>query len=173
MKKIIAVFAAFAALLCLFACSKKELDENAGTKNAVNAALSALGMNDRGLLFASESDNDADHLDDDLLSGKYGVLLDAPTVDMMESYAVFFAYDSYGTELGVFRMTTPENAAKMKEYIETRQKKLLDNAVNYPDTDTKTVSSLVVRTDGKWVYYIMSDNNDIALPEMEKVLYRQ
>ena len=70
-------------------------------------------------------------------------------------------------------MTTPENAEKMKEYIEKRQKELLENAVNYPDIDTKIVSSLVVKTDGKWVYYIMSDNNDIALPEMEKVLYKQ
>lgn len=173
MKKIITALLAMTTLLCLFSCSKKELDQSASPKNAVNAVLSALGMTDRGLFFFSESDNDIDYLDDDLLSGKYGILLDAPTLDMMEAYAVFYAYDSYGTELGVFRMTTPENAEKMKEYIENRQKELLENAVNYPDIDTKIVSSLVVKTDGKCVYYIMSDNNDIALPEMEKVLYKQ
>ncbi len=173
MKKIITVLLAMTTLLCLFACSKKEFDQSASPKNAVNAVLTALGMTDRGLLFYSESDNDIDYLDDDLLSGKYGILLDAPTLDMMEAYAAFYAYDSYGTELGVFRMTTSENAEKMKGYIENRQKELLENAVNYPDIDTKIVSSLVVKTDGKWVYYIMSDNNDIALSEMEKVLYKQ
>ena len=168
------------ALICVCLESARAAGLQASAQMcAVSSLQSVLAGYDRilweqyGLFFFSESDNDIDYLDDDLLSGKYGILLDAPTLDMMEAYAVFYAYDSYGTELGVFRMTTPENAEKMKEYIENRQKELLENAVNYPDIDTKIVSSLVVKTDGKWVYYIMSDNNDIALPEMEKVLYKQ
>lgn len=172
MKKTV-VFILLAALLCgLCACGGKTVDDEASPKNILNAALTALGMNDRGLVYLSETDNDFEMLDDGLLSGKYGELLDAPTVDMMDKYAVFYAYDSYGTEIGVFRMKTADDAKAMKTFIENRQKRLLENAVNYPDLDTTTVSSLVVEINGVWVYYIMSDGNDIAIPEMEKILYK-
>lgn len=172
MKKTV-LFILAVCLLCGFcACASKKIDENASPKNILNAALTVLGMNDRGLIYLSETDNDFEMLDDGLLSGKYGELLDAPTVSQMEKYALFFAYDSYGTEIGIFCMKTPEYADAMKTFIENRKQRLLDNAVNYPDLDTTIVSSLVVKVDGVWVYYIMSDGNDIAIPEIEKLLYK-
>ena len=170
-RKIIPLFVALAVLLALTACGPS-LDDSASPKTMLDAGLNAIGMSGRGITYYSETSDEGDRLDDDILSGKFGELLDCPTVSMMKSYALFFSFDTYGAEAGVFCMNTNEDAAKMKTYIENRQKKLLDNAVNYPELDTATVSSLTVKTEGCWVYFVMSEANDKVTAEFERYLYK-
>ncbi len=171
MKRLCSVILTLVLLISLCSCSSRTIDDEASPKTALEAALTAIGMKDRGTVYLSETDDEFEMLDDDLLSGKYGELLEAPTLSMMKSYAVFFAFDSYGVEIGVFRMNTVEDAAAMKTFIENRKARLLANAVNYPDLDTKHAESMTLKTDGCWVYYIMSDSGEIAVKEMEKILY--
>lgn len=173
MKRFCTALLTFALIISLCACGGRTLDDNASPKAVLEAALTAIGMKDRGTVYLSETDDEFEMLDDDLLSGKYGELLEAPTLSMMRSYAVFYAFDSYGVEIGVFRMNTAEDAAAMKTFIENRKARLLANAVNYPDLDTKHVESMTLKTDGCWVYYIMSDSGEIAVTEMEKILYAE
>lgn len=158
--------------ITLFACAGRTIDDEASTKTVLDAALTATSMKDRGLIYLSETDNDFEMLDDDILSGKYGELLESPTVSMMKSYAVFYAFDNYGIEMGVFNMKTAADAKAMAEFINHRRTRMMENAAKYPDLDTSHISMLTVKTDGCWVYYIMSDNTDIAIKEMEKILYK-
>ena len=173
MKKIISFILIVSVTLCFCACSKKTLDTEASTKLALDGALNYLGMTGRGTLFFSETEEDYNKIDNTLLKSYYGSELGSPKTEEMVSYSVFFSFDKYGTEVGVFHMSDEATASPMKLFIEVRRAKLLELAKQEENAaGVKNLDLFSVKTDGSFVYYLIGEGTYKALEEIEKILYK-
>ncbi len=168
MKKIICALLIFAFSFTVFACGPA-IDDGASPKVALDSALGALGMADRGMVYLSETDNDFENLSDSLLYSFYKTDEDTPSMELLDSYALFKAYDAFGTEIGVYKTVSDGAAEKMEEFIKARHQRLKESATG--EKEQKQISSFTVKKDGVWVYYVINENTVDAVKEIEKILY--
>ncbi|MEG1742733.1 MAG: DUF4358 domain-containing protein [Clostridia bacterium] len=175
-KKILTLFLSAIFLLSsliLLSCGEKKANDSASTKNMIDEIWRLYIAEDKGISYISETTDDMYYFDNDVLSGKYGGISSSPLVTDMESYAAFYSFENYGAEYGIFRMKSADLAKEMKSFIESRIAAMLKNAVNYPSLDTTLLKNAVIKLDGKWVYYIMSDNNEKLGEIIEKYMYEE
>lgn len=173
MKKLVLLILCACVLVSLFACGesgkssgesvaggKKLKDPASVDMSAMLGAMVGTLNAGEGELYCSSSYSGAYEFDDDILSGKFGDLLSgAPECEHMLKYCAFFSDETYGPEYGAFLFDTPENAAEMKNYIETRFADLIKNSYLYPSVDTTLVENHTVFIDGNWVCYSAVKDN--------------
>ena len=177
MKKFLSALLAFSLLFCLFSCGgDKKIDdsgENPYAETILGETVKSFGFIGAAEVYASgDILIDAMRLDDDILSGKFGELLDYPELSVIDEYAVYFSNELYKEEFGLFRMTTEEEASAMKDYIAARMERLKRNAVNYPSVDTTMIDSYIVGSDGKWVWYAATNDNALFERIVKDTLYK-
>lgn len=175
MKKLLALSLALILAISMFACGEsKKRNDDASPKAMFDEIVTLLGVSaedDAAEIYYSTADKDYLKFNDDMLSGKYGELTDYPSADMFADYAVYFSYESYGTEFGIFKMKTNDDAKKMELYIKSRIALWLKNAINYPEMDPTLFENYTVKVDGIWVYYAATTNNDGVNKIVNDTLY--
>jgi hypothetical protein len=148
----------FLSLAAFSSCSGQK-DDSASPKAMFDEAVSLLSLPTDAEVFYSATSDELYYLDDDLLNGKFGELMDYPKISSIDAYAVYYSNTLYDTEFGIFRMKSEDEAKQMKLYIDARITRLLKNAVNYPSVDTDLIKNYTVKVDGIWVYYAATKNN--------------
>lgn len=176
MKKFMSLVLILALSACFFACSSGKIDDSGNIAYASSVAaetISKLGIPDDAEIYASDAAmKNSMALDDDILNGKFGELMDYPDLSAMNEYCVYFSDELYHEEFGLFRMTSAEEASAMKDYIDARMTRLKRNAVNYPSVDTSLIDSYVCETDGKWVWYAATKDNAAFEKIVKDKLYK-
>ena len=176
MKKTLSLMLVLLLSVCLFACGSKKIDDSgniAYASSVVSQTIAKLGLTDEAEIYASDATmKNSMAFDDDILSGKFGELMDYPELSMMNEYCVYFSNELYHEEFGLFRMTSAEEASAMKDYVDSRMTRLKRNAVNYPSVDTSIIDSYIVGTDGKWVWYAATKDNAAFEKILKDTLYK-
>ncbi|MDD4125103.1 MAG: DUF4358 domain-containing protein [Eubacteriales bacterium] len=157
MKKILSVALVLIIMTLSSSCSAKRND-NASAKEMFDEAMILLSYSSDEEFYYSGASEKWFLFNDDVLSGKYGEIMDYPELDTFVDYAAFFSTTSYGPEFGIFRMNTEEQAKSMKLYIDSRISQMIKYAINYP-VDTTLIKNYTVTVDGVWVYYAATENN--------------
>ena len=163
MKKTISVILAFILTLCLFSCDSFWIDDTGKTPYAsdmLKKTIEHFELSYDAEIYASDGTIDgAMELDDDILNGKFGELMDYPELSTIKEYAVYFSNELYKEEFGFFLMESEDEAEATKEYIDARMSRLRRNAVNYPSVDTSLIDAYIVKSNGKWVWYAATKDN--------------
>lgn len=153
-------------VICLFSLScQGKTNENASTLKMSESITEIIGSESNEVYCDEYAENEK-HLDNDILSGRYGLLMEAPSLDMIEKYAVSYSQSPYGTEYGIFLMKNSESAEKMELFISNKIADMQRNAVNYPGVDTSLIDNCKIKIEGRWLYYIMAENQ----AEAEKII---
>ena len=163
MKKALMSILAFLLLLCLFSCDFFWTDDTGKTPYAsdmLKKTVEHFELTYDAEIYASDGTIDgAMELDDDILNGKFGELMDYPELSTIKEYAVYFSNELYNEEFGFFLMESEDDVKAMKEYIDARMSRLRRNAVNYPSVDTSMIDAYIVESNGKWVWYAATKDN--------------
>lgn len=174
MKRLISITLALTFIflsLTIFSSCSGQRNDSASPKAMFDEAVTLLSLPADVETYYSETSDELYYLDDDLLNGKFGELMDYPKLTGIDAYAVYFSNTLYDTEFGIFRMKSEDEAKQMKQYIDSRITRLLENAVNYPSVNTDLIENYTVKVDGVWVYYAATENNSGFNDLVESKLY--
>lgn len=159
MKKMLAL--GLVLIFTLFASCRSGETANVPAKELFDKAVTLLSLPDKNVdIYYSGAAEEYMLFNDDTIPGKFGDITDYPLPDTFEDYAAYYSKNNYGTEFGIFKMKTKEQAENMKLYIDSRMDQKLKNAENYPGTDTTLIENYTVTVDGVWIYYAATNNNE-------------
>lgn len=174
MKKIISFTLMFVLLLTLSACVGKNTESGSESKTDSKAASKEVGsvttiLKDvlqsnnltEGRIYTSESKVEGEYLDEDLIKGYYGSLLDFPDFSKIEEYCVYIQDQNplLHIELGIFKVYDSNNNSMVKDFINQRKTSLFEKWANYPSVDTDPFKNLIVESVGNYTYYIAVKDN--------------
>jgi hypothetical protein len=160
MKKIISFTLMLVLLLSLCACEEKK--EVGSVTTILKDVLTSNNLTE-GKVYTSESKTEGEYLDEDMIKGIYGSLLDYPDFSKIEEYCVYIQDKNplLHIELGIFKVADSNNNTMVKEFINQRKTSVLEKAVNYPSVDTEPFKNVIIESVGNYTYYIaVKDNRD-------------
>jgi len=176
MKRLISLTLMLVLLLSLAACNEKAW-ETSGESQSSGASQSAgkevgsltailkdvLKNNNltEGKVYTSESTVEGEYLDEDMIKGLYGSLLDYPDFSKIEEYCVYIQDQNplLHIELGIFKVYDSNNNSMVKDFIVQRQTSLFEKWANYPSVDTEPFKNMIVDSVGNYTYYIAVKEN--------------
>ena len=169
MKKIISFSLMLILVLSFSACGDKNDESQAGSGviqevGSVTTILKDVLKNNNlteGRVYTSESKTEGEFLDEDMIKGIYGNLLDFPDFSKIAEYCVYIQDQNplLQIELGIFKVTDSKNNTMVKDFINQRKSSVLEKAVNYPSVDTEPFKNVIIESVGSYTYYIAVKNN--------------
>lgn len=172
MKKIISLTLMFIMLFSLSACGGEKKAESSGSESqtvkkevgSVTTILKDVLKNNNlteGKVYTSESKTEGEYLDEDMIKGLYGSMLDYPDFSKIEEYCVYIQDKNplLKIELGIFKVYDSNNNTMVKDFINQRKEAELEKAANYPSVDTEPFKNMIVDSVGNYTYYIAVKEN--------------
>ena len=152
---------AIAALLCLApAFSSCGIEGNVipdvHTKEVVEDIVSDYSLGN-GFLFSSDSSEEGEYLDEDLISTYYGDGDRVPDFSNVEDYCVYIDESDARVmcEVGLFRFSEGADMLTFESFLKNRVAVRLSNAKSYPDIDKSTLKGAQFAVVGNYVYYVV------------------
>ena len=125
-------------ILTLFASCRSGETANVPAKELFDKAVTLLSLPDKNVdIYYSGAAEEYMLFNDDTIPGKFGDITDYPLPDTFEDYAAYYSKNNYGTEFGIFKMKTKEQAE-----------------------NTTLIENYTVTVDGVWIYYAATNNNE-------------
>ena len=156
-------------ILCLLtACSgAKGFKENITCEDIMNAVIDATVHPDSDKIYLKSKDN----LDAYSLSlWSDGLYQESEDIDLISDYAIFTNAGTTTYEVAVLKAESSASAERMEDLIERRKQTLaLGDKGMYDPNFSARMESSVVETVGEFVILIITDDNDTALSEIEKL----
>ncbi len=167
MKRIISLFLAL-ALFSLSGCgSNKAFPSELTCEDILKAAESAFETPEAETFYSAAEDN-LDALSLSLWAD--GVYKECEEWSLLSDYAVFCGAGTSTFEIAVLKPKSDRDAQKLLDLIERRKETLSlgDKGAYDPDFDYKMKNS-VLKTDGGFVIFLITDNNEAAIEAIEKL----
>lgn len=175
MRKIISFTLVLVLLFSFSACGEKTAEESGGESKTESKTVSkevgsvttilkdVLKNNNltEGKIFTSESTTEGEYLDEDLIKGYYGNMLDYPDFSKIEEYCVYMEDENplLPIELGIFKVFDSNNNTMVRDFINQRKDALFEKWANYPSVDTEPFKNIIIDSVGNYTYYIAVKNN--------------
>ena len=131
---------------------------------------------DGGFLFRSDSTEEGEYLDEDLISTYYGDGEKVPDFSAVDSYCVYID-ESDAREMcegGLFRFR-PDSGADLyafESFLKNRVEVRLSNARSYPDINKSTLKGAKFAVAGNYVYYAVVKGESAGIAERIDLLLR-
>lgn len=167
MKRIISLFLAL-ALFTLASCgSNKAFPSDIACEDILKAAQSA-GETPEAEVFYSESENNLNAVSLSLWAD--GIYKESEELSLLSDYAIFCGAGTDTYEIAVLKSKSDKDTQKLLDLIERRKESLSlgDKGAYDPDFDYKIKNS-VLKTDGRFVIFLITDNNEAAAEAIEKL----
>ena len=150
-----------AALLCLApvlsACGTGgDVIPDVSAKEVVSDVVSDYSL-ENGFLFSSDSAEEGEYLDEDLISTYYGDGDKVPDFSKVENYCVYIDESDARVmcEIGLFRFSEGADMQTFESFLKNRIAVRLSNAKSYPDIDKSTLKGAQFAVVGNYVYYVV------------------
>jgi hypothetical protein len=163
-------------LLTLSACGEKKAEESgsesktASTKEvgSVTTILKDVLKDNNlteGKVYTNESTKEGEYLNEDLIRGFYGNLLEAPDFTKIQDYCVYKQDQNplLHIELGIFKVYDSNNNTMVRDFINQRKDSLFEKWANYPSVDKEPWKNIIVDSVGNYTYYIAVKENRDAI----------
>ena len=178
---ILIVIVSITLLLCSCGGTTETSKENEATSqsNGENGAMisnaSCVEMRDEAYL-KEKSDPEVHQLydsneilmDEFLISGYYGTLLETPDFTKLDSYAIFITDEPVVSELGIFKAADGMTVEEIKEFCQLRVDALKKKFEGYKPEMVSAAEGAVIGVYGDYVYYIATMENNTAIETLIK-----
>lgn len=120
-----------------------------------------------GFLFSSDSSEEGEYLDEDLISTYYGDGEKAPDFGIVEDYGVYIDESDAKVmcEVGLFRLKADADWQAFQGFLKNRIAVRLSNAKSYPDIDKSTLKGARFGHLGPYVYYVVLKGESAAVAD--------
>lgn len=115
-------------------------------------------------------DSKDDPMDEFLISGYYGTLLESPDFTKLDSYAVFITDEPIVSEFGVFKASADMTVDEIKAFCQLRVDALKKKFEGYKPEMVSAANGSVIGVYGDYVYYISTMENNTSIEETLKTL---
>lgn len=183
MKKLISMLLVIATVsLLLCACGQNDdtskTDETSQTTSESGAIVSnASCIEIRDEAYTKEKSDPEVHqlydskdsvMDEFLISGYYGTLLETPDFTKLDSYALFITDEPVVSEFGVFKASEEMSVDEIKEFCQLRVDALKKKFEGYKPEMVNAAKGSVIGVYGDYVYYISTMENNTAIETIIK-----
>jgi hypothetical protein len=183
MKKLISMLLVIATVsLLLCACGQNgdtsKTDETSQTTSESGAIVSnASCIEIRDEAYTKEKSDPEVHqlydskdsvMDEFLISGYYGTLLETPDFTKLDSYAIFITDEPVVSEFGVFKASEEMSVDEIKEFCQLRVDALKKKFEGYKPEMVNAAKGSVIGVYGDYVYYISTMENNTAIETIIK-----
>lgn len=183
MKKLISMLLVIATVsLLLCACGQNgdtsKTDETSQTTSESGAIVSnASCIEIRDEAYTKERSDPEVHqlydskdsvMDEFLISGYYGTLLETPDFTKLDSYAIFITDEPVVSEFGVFKASSDMTVDEIKEFCQLRVDALKKKFEGYKPEMVNAAKGSVIGVYGDYVYYISTMENNTAIETIIK-----
>lgn len=183
MKKLISMLLVIATVsLLLCACGQNDdtskTDETSQTTSESGAIVSnASCIEIRDEAYTKERSDPEVHqlydskdsvMDEFLISGYYGTLLETPDFTKLDSYAIFITDEPVVSEFGVFKASEEMSVDEIKEFCQLRVDALKKKFEGYKPEMVNAAKGSVIGVYGDYVYYISTMENNTAIETIIK-----
>ena len=183
MKKLISMLLVIATVsLLLCACGQNgdtsKTDETSQTTSESGAIVSnASCIEIRDEAYTKERSDPEVHqlydskdsvMDEFLISGYYGTLLETPDFTKLDSYAIFITDEPVVSEFGVFKASEEMSVDEIKEFCQLRVDALKKKFEGYKPEMVNAAKGSVIGVYGDYVYYISTMENNTAIETIIK-----
>ena len=107
-------------------------------------------------------------MDEFLISGYYGTLLETPDFTKLDSYAVFITDEPVVSEFGIFKASADMTVEEIKEFCQLRVDALKKKFEGYKPEMVNAAKGSVIGVYGDYVYYISTMENNTAIETIIK-----
>ena len=107
-------------------------------------------------------------MDEFLISGYYGTLLETPDFTKLDSYAIFITDEPVVSEFGVFKASDEMSVDEIKEFCQLRVDALKKKFEGYKPEMVNAAKGSVIGVYGDYVYYISTMENNTAIETIIK-----
>lgn len=107
-------------------------------------------------------------MDEFLISGYYGTLLETPDFTKLDSYAVFITDEPVVSEFGIFKASADMTVEEIKEFCQLRIDALKKKFEGYKPEMVNAAKGSIIGVYGDYVYYISTMENNTAIETIIK-----
>lgn len=107
-------------------------------------------------------------MDEFLISGYYGTLLETPDFTKLDSYAVFITDEPVVSEFGIFKASADMTVEEIKEFCQLRVDALKKKFEGYKPEMVNAAKGSTIGVYGDYVYYISTMENNTAIETIIK-----
>ena len=183
MKRLISILLVIASVsLLLCACGQNgetsKTDETSQTTSESGAIVSnASCIEIRDEAYTKEKadpevhqlyDSKDNAMDEFLISGYYGTLLETPDFTKLDSYAVFITDEPVVSEFGIFKASADMTVDEIKEFCQLRVDALKKKFEGYKPEMVNAAKGSIIGVYGDYVYYISTMENNTAIETIIK-----
>ena len=168
MKKFVAILLAALMLFAVSCTAEKSLPDNLSCEEIV-AELQSVGEKPEYEKYYQKSQNNLDNLSMSLWAD--GVFEECAEFKLLADYAIYLGAGTDTYEVTVLKAKEQQDLEKLENLIERRKQTLQngDKGMYDPSFETK-MSNAVVKTNGNFVIFLITDDNDAALKAIEKLM---
>ncbi len=156
-------------LIMLFAvgCGEKSFPDSLSCEEIV-AAYQSVSEKPEYEKFYHKSENNLDTFSMSLWAD--GLFQECNELELLEDYAIYLGSGTDTYEVTVLKAKNEADTEKLVDLIERRKKTLENGDKGMYDQNFKTkMANSVLKTDGKFVIFLITDDNDAALKAAEKL----
>ena len=167
MKKFAAILLVALMLFAVSCTDEKSLPDNLSCEEIV-AELQSVGEKPEYEKFYRKSENNLDAFSMSLWAD--GSFRECDELELLEDYAIYLGAGTDTYEVTVLKAKEQQDLEKLENLIERRKQTLQngDKGMYDPSFETK-MSNAVVKTNGNFVIFLITDDNDAALKAIEKL----
>lgn len=113
-------------------------------------------------------DNETAPMDEFMISGYYGTILETPDFSKLDSYSIFITDEPIVSEFGVFKATADMSVEEIKAFCQIRVDALKKKFEGYKPDMVEAAANSIVGVYGDYVYYISTMENNSAIETLLK-----
>ncbi|MBE6779501.1 MAG: DUF4358 domain-containing protein [Ruminococcaceae bacterium] len=167
MKKIIVLLMALTLLFTVGCGGEKSFPDNLSCEDIV-AAYQSAGEKPEYEKFYRKSENNLDAFSMSLWAD--GSFQECDELELLEDYAIYLGSGADTYEVTVLKAKNEADTEKLIDLIKRRKKTLENGDKGMYDQSFETkMANSVVKTDGKFVIFLITDDNDAAIKAAEKL----
>lgn len=165
MKKITAILMVALMLFAVSCTAQKSLPDSLSCEEILTT-LQSVGEKTDYEKYYQKSQNNLDSLSMSLWSD--GVFEECAEFDLLEDYAIYLGAGTDTYEVTVLKSKNEADTEKLVDLVERRKKTLEngDKGMYDPSFETK-MSNAVLKTDGPFVIFLITNDNEAALKAAE------
>ncbi len=167
MKKIIVLLMVLILLFTVGCSGEKSFSDNLSCED-IAAAYQSVGEKPEYEKFYRKSENNLDAFSMSLWAD--GLFQECEELELLEDYAIYLGSGADTYEVTVLKAKNEQDIDVLVDLIERRKKTLQNGDKGMYDQNFETkMANSVLKTDGKFVVFLITDDNDAALKAAEKL----
>lgn len=168
MKKVIAILMVILVLFAVSCTAENSFPDSLSCEEIVST-LQSVGEKPEYEKFYRKSQNNLDTLSMSLWAD--GLFEECAEFDLLEDYAIYLGAGTDTYEVTVLKAKKEKDVETLKALIERRKQTLANGDKGMYDTSFETkMANSVLKTDGRFVIFLISDDNDTALKATQKLM---